>query len=348
MKLVRRDGENVKLAFAYFTAADMREIHAVAADVVPSLVAAYLAKTPELTRLWAKYPASSVDRGQIAFDMMAGIGLNWDGLDLLFDGGWREPVLVSGAGWRYSFFAAEEIPGYSYKGYYWGSSAFPGDLTIAPPMPLAFVSFGDPQSDPRMSFPDLMGLAASDMRPAIRAAAAQLGFQDDPLTGPNTLGVEAGRRIGRLLLLLRAHPATMAQLSAALPGDPVAAELGLLRTIAYVRQGVDGRFELTIPIFDSGDRAMFDAARALNKQIIRQWLQTHYAPIRARLTDLTALRQGVAYEALFTQIWHELFGLATRELVARGVVGDPYASANPAPGSLSMAWRPDLLQRKWR
>jgi hypothetical protein len=88
--------------------------------------------------------------------------------------------------------------------------------------------------------------------------------------------------------------------------------------------------------------------RELNKRVISRWLEQNYAAIRAQLTDLTAIRQGVAYEALFTQIWHEIFGLATRELVAAGEVGDPYAPANPAPGSLAMVWKPNLLQREWR
>jgi hypothetical protein len=348
VKLVRRDGDEIRLAFAYFTAADMAQIHAVAAEYVPSLVAAYRAKQPAFERLWARYPVASVDRGQVAFDLIAGVGLNWDGLDILLDGGWRKPDLVSGPGWRYSFFASEDVPSYSYKGYYWGSSAFPADLPIAPPMPLAFVSFGDPDSDPRMNFPDLIGLSTSDMKPAVRAAAEHLGFRNDPLTGANTLGVEAGRQVGRLLLALRARPATAAELKAALPADPVDAELELLRAIAYVRLAPSGRYELAAPVFDIADRPMFDAARALSRQIVRQWVAANYAPIHARLTGLTALRQGVAYEALFTQIWHELFGLATRELVDDHVVGDPFAPTNPSPGSLGMAWRPDLLQREWR
>ena len=75
---------------------------------------------------------------------------------------------------------------------------------------------------------------------------------------------------------------------------------------------------------------------------------TPLAPLRARLQSLTALTQGEPYEGLFTQIWHEMFGLATRQLVAEGLVGDPFLPANPSPGSLGMAWRPELLQRAWR
>jgi hypothetical protein len=349
VKLVRVEHGEVRLAFAYFTAADMRRIHAVAARYVPTLVAAFRAKAGEYAALWEMYPVASVPREQLAFNLIAGVGLNWDGLDVLASGGWRNPVLVSGPGWRYSFFASEHISDYSYRGYYWGSSAFPADLPdIVPPMPLAFASFGDPTSDPRMNFPDLLGLPAAQMTPPVREAAAQLGFHNDTLTGPATLGVDAGRQVGRLLLALRARRSTTVELQGLLPVDPVPAELGLLQQIAYVRLGDDGRFELTVPVLDNQDRTMLEAVRALNKQLLRDWLTRNYAAIRAQLTDLTAERQGVAYEALFTQIWHEIFGLATRQLVSEHLVADPYAGSNPSPGSLGMAWVPDLLQREWR
>jgi hypothetical protein len=93
---------------------------------------------------------------------------------------------------------------------------------------------------------------------------------------------------------------------------------------------------------------MFAAARDLDKAIIRQWVQVNYGPLRRQLAGLTALRQGVPYEALFTQIWHEIFGLTTRDLVAAKLVADPRAPGAATPGSLGMAWRPDLLQRVWR
>ena len=349
VKLVRSEGGQVRLAFAYFTAGDMRRIHAVAARFVPSLIGAYRAKWGEFTALWDEYPVSSVSRDQLAFNLIVGVGLNWDGLDVLARSGWRRPVLVSGPDWRYSFFASEVLPDYSYRGYYWGSSAFPADLPgIVPPMPAAFASFGDPDSDPRMNFPDLLGLPDAQMSPPVRAAARNLGFRDDSLTGAGTLGVETGRQVGRLLLALRARSSSATELQTVLPGDPVAAELDLLQSIAFLRRRNDGRFELTALVLGDQDRAMLSAVRALDQRLISHWLEQNYAPMRAQLTGLTAMRQGVAYEALFTQIWHEIFGLATRELVAEHLVGDPYSSSNPAPGSLAMVWKTDLLQREWR
>ena len=50
---------------------------------------------------------------------------------------------------------------------------------------------------------------------------------------------------------------------------------------------------------------------ALHRQILQRWLQTHYGSFRSELSDLTVIRQGVPFEAVFTQIWHDIFGLTT-------------------------------------
>lgn len=53
----------------------------------------------------------------------------------------------------------------------------------------------------------------------------------------------------------------------------------------------------------------------------------------------TALRQGVPFECLFTQIWHELFGLATRQLVRSGILFDPAGRLVRYKGSYPTIWR---------
>lgn len=348
LRLVRQEAGVVRLGFAYFTAADMRRIHAVAARHVPSLTAAFQAESAAYAALWARYPPTGVDRRHLAFVVVSGIGLNWDALDLLEERGWRRPLLVTGPGWRYSFFASEAPAGFSYKGLYWGSSAFPADLPLEPPMPAAYASFGDGLSDPRMNLPDILGLRAPDMAAEVRAAAARLGLAEDPLLGRGVLGVQAGRGLGRLLLRLRARPATAAELQADLPGEPVPEQLALLEALAYVHPAPDGRYALSVPVLDFDDKAMLDEARALTRTIVQRWLEAEYDRIRQELSGLTALEQGVPYEALFTQIWHELFGLATRELAASGFTADPYAPPNPAPGSLGVVWRAGMVQREWR
>jgi hypothetical protein len=356
LKLVRADGDRLRLGFSYFTATDMALIHKVVAKRVPSLVVAYRRAMPKFDAIFRAYDVASVDRKLLRFDMIAGVGLNWDGLDLLDAGGWRKPVLVDGPGWRYSFWASEDTPGHSYKGYYWGSSSFPADAFNFKDRPLDFTfsSFGDPDSDPRMNFPDVVDLPADQFTPAVKPAAAALGFRDDDSFGlglKNVLGLDLTRDAGEILFALRRRPMTADGLSAALtdiPTERLRRELDLLEAIAYVRRDRVGRYGLLVPVLDARDGPMVKASLAQNRRILKTWLARNYAPMRRELTTLTAVRQGVPYAALYTQIWHEVFGLTTRELVAGGLLADPYAAANPAPGSLGLVWRTAIYHHNWR
>ena len=180
MRLVRDDKGLLRIGFSYFTAADMDMIHGVAAKYVPSLVAAYKAREPQFDAILARYPVAGVSRARLAFVLLAGFSLNWDALDLLSQKGYRQPLLIQGNGWHYGFWASEDVPGYSYKGYYWGSTSFPIDtMNLDPPLDFTFSSFGDPFSDPRMNLPDLLAMPEDQMTAPVRTAATTLGLHDD-------------------------------------------------------------------------------------------------------------------------------------------------------------------------
>jgi hypothetical protein len=60
---------------------------------------------------------------------------------------------------------------------------------------------------------------------------------------------------------------------------------------------------------------------------------------------LTAARQGVPFPVLFTQIWHEIFGLTTRELAAKGVIEDPRGPGSSWDGSIPAVWRTSVYKQ---
>ena len=78
---------------------------------------------------------------------------------------------------------------------------------------------------------------------------------------------------------------------------------------------------------------------ALSRGVMEEWLTATYPAMRARLGTLTAARQGVPFASLFTQIWHEFFGLATRELAQRGLLFDPTSGPGHYGGSFPLLWR---------
>jgi hypothetical protein len=194
-----------------------------------------------------------------------------------------------------------------------------------------------------MNLPDLLYLGETDLRPDLRAIVQRLGLVDETFGGielRHVLGVSRARPLAAILFRLRAGPASQPELESLLDraDRPHAADfLALLGAIGYVR-AQQGRYVLTSVVLDRGDRAMVDHILAGHRRILLQWLQQNYRQIRAELGGLTAIRQGLPFEALFTQIWHDFFGLATRQLVARGVVANPHAPGALSPGSIGMTW----------
>lgn len=355
MKLVRESNGYLHIAFPYFTASDMDMIHGVAEKYVPSLVAAFAARAPRIEPLLAAYPVQSVSRKRLAFVLIAGFGLNWDALDLLTQKNYRQPWLIDGAGWHYGFWAAEDLPGYSYRGYYWGSTSFPADaLNLTPPLDLTFSSFGDPASDPRMNFPDLLAMPEDQMTPPVHQAAVALGLKDESELGfelKSVVGLSRGRAIGAILFAMRSGESSREKLCAALAADAASdcdGILGLLVASGYAKQAGEDHYALLVPVLDVGDAAMLEAVLAQCREIETGWLAQTYAPMRRELLRLTAVRQGIPYPALFSQIWHEMFGLATRELAASGTIEDPRAPDVVWQGSIPVVWRTAIYHHAWQ
>lgn len=354
LHLVRDANGTVRIDFPYFTAADVNAVHATAAKYVPALVGSYRARWKDFAAIFARYPVESVDPKRLAFAVIAGFSLNWDALDLLAAKGYRRPLLVRGPGWQYAFWASEDVPSYSYAGYYWGSSTFPaGSTNLSPPLDFSFSSFGDPDSDPRMNFPDLLALPPDQMTASVKAAAQTLGLHDDDELGmglKNVVGLDRARSIGAILFAMRggADSMTVICARAGVSESECAGEVGLLAATGYISDKGDDRYMLLVPVLDGPDKPMLDASLSLSRSIVGSWLRKNYGPMRHDLAGLTAVRQGVPYDAMFSQIWHELFGLATRDLVRENVIEDPRAAASPWPGSLPVVWRTALYHHDWQ
>lgn len=339
MSILRRSGDGYGIGFAYFTAQDMRRIAAVTDALVPSLAASYAAHKKDFDRIFARYSVPTVRRADLAFVILSGMSLNWDGLALTEELHDRQPVLVSGPGYQYSFWASEELPERSHRSFFWGSSTYPeGEWS--------FSSFGDPYSDPRMNFPDLAFIEVKEMSAPLQPLALAAGAGPADAFGQHfdrVLGDKKLAEIARMLFLLRDGPRTAAELTKD-SGTNTQPILRFLEAIQYVERTRRGSYALTVPVFDERDRPMLRDALALSRSILSEWLRQHGPEIRAQLAGLTAMKSGVTFEQLFTQIWHELFGATTRELARAGVTADPYGPAVRSKGSLSMLWKRSLYK----
>ncbi len=89
---------------------------------------------------------------------------------------------------------------------------------------------------------------------------------------------------------------------------------------------------------------MIDAARELSWLLMDEWLELNYSTVQTRLELLTARKYGIPYRQLFTQIWHYLFGLTNRALVASGHFADPYAEERIGKGMIPFVLDADLVE----
>ena len=354
LHLVREDRGVIRIGFPYFTAEDMKMVHVVAERYVPGLVAAYKADRRRMEIVLDRYPITSVSRKCLAFVLIAGFSLNWDALDLLLQKGYRKTELIHGDGWQYGFWGSEDLPDYSYLGFYWGSSTFPADaLNLTPPLDFAFSSFGDALSEPRMNLPDLLALQPQEMTQPVRGAAERLGLHDDDeldMGLKNVIGLYRARALGAILFAMRHGATSKQQICKALPAkerSDCSAELGLLLAIGYVKCRSDRNFELSVPVLDTVDKPMLESALRLSRGVVERWLEQNYSQVHQSLANLTAARHGVPYEVMFSQIWHELFGLATRELAAQGVIEDPRGPSVIWQGSIPVIWRSSVYRHKF-
>lgn len=349
--LLREKEGRFYIAFNYFDLEDMQATHRSAEKRVPALIDAYLARGNDFDEIFSRYPIESVPDEVLAFVLIGGFSLNWDALEFTAERGWRRPAFVkgevpSGEPWQYSFWASELDPGYSTRAFFSASTTFPGGPFnyAEDPVDFSFSSFGDPYSDPRMSFPDLLYLPGEAMASPVREIADRIGLADRRQLGldvRNALGLELGRSVAAILFQLRKGPRSDGELQGALPhseGRALSDLLDLLEETRYIEERA-GRYHLLIPVLEHDDQVLVRDALALSREILSAWLSEHYPQIRAELSGLTSLQHGVPFESLFTEIWHTFFGLATKELVQAGLMADPYADAVPYQGSLPTLWR---------
>jgi len=343
--LLRVDGEALALGFAYFTADDMRKVYALADRAAIDLAAAFRARRREFAALTDAYPPRGVRRDELAFVLLAGFSLNWDGLALTQEMGLRRPRLVEGKDFRYSFWASEEVSGRDYREFYWGSSTYPLDAPgEEDARAFSFSSFGDPGSDPRMNFPDLAFLSAGDMTPPVRSVAEGVGLRDTEEMGQkfhDVLGGEVLRKTAAVLFALRESPLPETKIARITGSDP-APLLALLREIGYAERDGHGRWRLTVPVFDAADRPMLEKTLALSRSVLRAWLAAREPELRREMSGLTAIRAGLSFEEIFTQVWHEIFGATTRALARDGMIASAYGGKARSKGSFSALWRQRL------
>lgn len=333
--LLRREADGrYALDYLLLRVQDQREIRRVAEALGTSLAAAFEARAAEFTDIFAAYP-DPARRGEVAFAVVAGMILNWEGLELTTELGLRAEPTSFPNGDRYIVHSAELGAELDDRGLYWGSHSFPGPA-------LSFTTFGDGPSIPRRrGIPDVYFGTADEGLEALREEPAVHGAVRDQLL------IYLGMAIADAGAVMEAlgHDALSAEALAeatTLPAARFRAVLGLLTATGYVEEEGEGVFRATVPLLTGADRPLVDASLTLGRRIMRDWLLENGAGIRTALRDLSPMRNGVPFELAFSEVWHDIFGVATRALAASGFYADPRADGRRFHGYVPLVWSSSL------
>lgn len=324
LQLIRRYGDRFALDFWLSTREDLDTIRAVAEVEGKGLAAAVLERRDEIEALLERIPQPGADPATLAFFLVGCVSLDWDGLNLTAEQGYRtEP----GPG-EYLPRAREPGGGGSRRGLYWGSHNMH--------QPTALTTFGDHDAV-RYGFPDLLWRVGR----TLNGMEAPEGLKPHIADLVDSWEGALLRQVGSLMLHLRDGDRTRDELAQAaeLTGGEADALLGLLSELEYVEKVGDDRFRARIPVLTERDAAAVGALRRLGRAIMERWLAERYDALRQSLAGLTAMRQGVPLADNFYEIWHYLFAVANRTLVESGFFADPYAADRKYKGSIPAVYR---------
>lgn len=331
--LLKMEGRHFRLGYSVLTKEDQETIYSVSRSLGADLADQFTAHKSELDRLLAAYPFPKL-RPQLAFSLIAGMVLNWEGLRSATHLGFRvDPDNLPGG--RPYLVHSEEIGANTpTEGFYWGSHTFPG-----PTMSLS--TFGDGPSIPRtkglpdaLSEPIEKGLTIFDEDPSLRGTA-QNAFM------PHL--IEMLIDAGRIMQSVAAGPASKEELSqqSTVPSERMTTTLDLLVAIDYLELD-GGKYVPKVPVLTTRDKHLVDGVLALGARILTAWMQAHYQPLKTRLRELTPIRSGLPYEVVFNEIWHYTFGWTTKALAERGFYQNPRAAEYPHTGYVPLVWASSL------
>jgi hypothetical protein len=327
--LVRQDGSSYRLAYLYLTGDDQRTMYRAAQSFGASLAKEITAHRREFEAITDRYPIGEL-RASLRFALVAGMLLNWEGLNLTTRLGLRAAPVRHPNGDVYIVHSSDIITDIPDTALYWESHTFPARAMM-------FSTIGDRPSLPRPSgIPDIFSGALEDGLNGLKAdptlyAAGRgylLAYLSEDLADAEAMLVPLREGAS-----IRDTVAARARLSP----ERFAATLELLTATGYVRR--DGeRLALGVPLLSAADRPLVDSALALGQRLLTPWLTANVPRMQAQLAGISPVKNGLPFSLAFSEMWHYVFGVATRQLASRHFYTDPRASGSTHPGFVPFVW----------
>lgn len=332
LELLRQEKDGYRLNYLLLTAEDQQTMFRVSARYGQSLADAFRAHQKEFDEIFRRYPDASL-RPQLMFALIAGTALNWEGLNLTTELGYRIQPPRHPNGDVYFVHSAERGAHLDFTGLYLDSETAPGTK-------MSFSTFGD--GSPRLQgLPDVFEGVESATGDWQKMPELYAALQSEYVT----YVVLALEEAGQVMSAVADGTDTDAALAKALPfpEDRLQASLRLLTAIGYLRLQ-DHHYVAGVPVLTERDKPLVEATLKLSRAIMTEWLRRNYAPMKDELAGLSPMRNGVPFSLAFSEVWHYEFGFATKSLAESGFYADPHAPGSRYEGYVPLVWASSLLK----
>lgn len=326
--LLREEAGTYRIDFNLLRIEDQKKILDVSEDMGRDLAEAFLQRRGELESIARGRRQPGSLSAEFLYIVLGCFSLDWDGLDLTEEEGWRLAAQRVIDGQEFTPWAKERGAEISLQGLYWGShNSSAGGTT--------FTTFGDHYSLPRFGFPDLLWINTTSFR-------GLEGLEKEEKTVAQMLAAyeaDVAEDVSRVMMELGDEA-----LDAGMLGERTGiAESKLDRILAFLEAAeyigkVGETWRATVLVLQPEDAAAIDAIVAMGRETMLEWHEANYDLLRDALSDLTPIRNGVPFERVYTEIWHFIFGFANRTLVEEGLFADPYAEERRYKGFLPAVW----------
>jgi hypothetical protein len=331
-ELLREDGGAYSLTFPLLTADDTEQLLEVSMRFARSLADRYLEQQAAIEEILSAYPIQHIDHTTLAYILIGCFSLDWEGLALTRELGYRTVRLEPPRLARWAIVKGAWRP----KGIYWGSHNNYLDNGMV------LTSFGDFHTLPRATLPDV-GWSVSGavrnvevpdpLRPALRGVA-------------NWTSNHLQQQLAAIMIALREDRGSTVEEIALTLGrnaEEVHDYLVFLDSLEYVREDA-GEYAIAIPVLSDEDREMVHELRGLSRDIMTSWLAENYERYAEALHEVTPIGHARPFAFSFWNTWHWLFGATNLILTHDGLFTDPYAEDRKFQGSVPVVWSFSLME----
>ena len=287
LELLRQEGEVYQLNYLLLTVGDQQTMYRICARYGQSLADAFRAHQAEFDSVSKKYPNAAL-RPQLMFDLIAGVSLDWRGLDLTTELGYRVQPPRHAKGGEYLIHSSEAGSDLDFTGLYLDSETAPGSK-------MSFSTFGDGASTPRLEgLPDVLdGGLEKAMEDWQKLPEVYAALRSEYVVLLLLAIDDAGQVMNAVASGAADTDAALAKV-VPLPDERRKAGLGLLSAIGYLQE-TDHRYVVGVPVLTESDKPLVDAVLKLSREITEAWLRANYAAMEKDLSGLSPMRNGLPF-----------------------------------------------------